>query len=111
MAKEPLDLVLGTLDMLVLQALGVQGPSHGYGIMAWIRARTAEELTIEEGALYPALHRMEGRGWIEPEWGLSENNRRAKYYRLTGAGRRALQHQTEQWSRYVALVDRVLQPA
>src|SRR4026207_2377209 len=77
-----LDLLQGTLDLLVLKALS-WGPAHGYSVATWIRERSDEAFLGEEGALYPALHRLERRGWVESEWGLSENNRRAKYYRLT----------------------------
>ena len=107
MANEPMDLLQGTLDMLILQALA-QGRSHGYGIMRWIRATSGEELRIEEGALYPALHRLEERGLVGSEWGLSENNRRAKFYALTGRGRRRLLAETASWSRYVEAVGRIL---
>ncbi len=85
MAK--MDLLQGTLDVLILKALS-WGPLHGYAVVRWIGQRTEDALRIEEGALYPALHRMEQRGWIEAEWGVSENNRRAKFYRLTDEGKR-----------------------
>ena len=97
----------GTLDMLVLKAL-TWGPMHGYSVLAWLRQTTESELRIEDAALYPALHRMEARGLIESEWGLSENNRRAKYYRLTVDGRRALRAETESWTRYVMVIGKVL---
>ncbi|HEX3158180.1 MAG TPA: PadR family transcriptional regulator [Gemmatimonadaceae bacterium] len=105
-----LDLLQGTLDVLVLKTLS-WGPRHGYAIARWIRETTAEELQIEEGALYPALHRMERKGWIESEWGLSETNRRAKFYQLTTAGRQQLRAQTSTWTRYVSAVGKVLQRA
>ncbi len=108
MAKESIDLLQGTLDMLILQALA-QGPTHGYGVMRWIRTTSGEELRIEEGALYPALHRLEERGLVGAEWGLSENNRRAKFYALTAAGERRLVADTAAWSRYVEVVARILQ--
>lgn len=102
-----LDLLRGTLDMLVLKAL-LWGPRHGYAVTAWIRDTTDEALTIEDGALYGALHRLAARGWIEAEWGVSENNRKAKYYNLTPAGRRELKAQTATWSRYSAAVAKVM---
>ena len=105
-----LDLLQGTLDVLVLKTLS-WGPRHGYAIARWIRDTTAEELQIEEGALYPALHRMERKGWIESEWGLSDTNRRAKFYQLTTAGRQQLRAQTSTWTRYVSAVGKVLQQA
>ena len=82
MKKASLDVVRGTLDVLILRAL-TWGPQHGYAVSQWIRERTDEELLVEEGALYPALYRMESKGWIEAEWGASDNNRRAKFYALT----------------------------
>ena len=97
----------GTLDVLVLKALA-WGPRHGYGVASWIRGTTDEALTIEEGALYTALHRLEKRGWLESEWGQSENNRKAKYYRLTSAGRRELREGTRDWTAYAEAVFKVL---
>ena len=108
--QEPMELLQGTLDMMILRALA-QGPTHGYGIMRWIRAASGEALRIEEGALYPALHRLEERGWVGSEWGLSENNRRAKFYALTRRGKRHLRAETASWSRYVEAVGRILQGA
>ena len=108
MAK--MDLLQGTLDVLILKTLS-WGPLHGYAVVRWISQRTEEALRIEEGALYPALHRMEQRGWIEAEWGVSENNRRAKFYRLTDEGRRQLNAEAESWQRYADAVGRVLQTA
>ena len=93
--------------MLVLRAL-TDGPKHGYGVMRFLRAASADKLQIEEGALYPALHRMADRGWIESEWGVSENNRRAKFYRTTARGRSHLDQETREWRRYVRMVDEVL---
>src|SRR5262245_24110198 len=95
-----LDLVQGTLDVLILKTLS-WGPLHGYGIATWIKHRTDDVLLIEEGALYPALHRLEKRGWVESEWGLSDNNRKAKYYRLTTGGRARLRAEVRDWERYV----------
>jgi PadR family transcriptional regulator PadR len=103
-----LDLLQGTLDVLVLKTLS-WGPRHGYAVAAWIRDITNDDLQVEEGALYTALHRMEKRGWIESEWGLSENNRKAKYYQLTAAGRQQLRAQTTRWTRYAGAVFKVLQ--
>ena len=105
-----LDLLQGTLDVLVLKTL-TWGPMHGYAVAGAIRERTDDVIFVEEGALYPALHRLERRGWVESDWGLSENNRRAKYYQLTAAGRRQLRAELSAWARYVEAVGKVLQPA
>src|SRR5258706_6701010 len=105
-----LDLLRGTLDMLVLKAL-IWGPRHGYAVTAWIRETTDEALTIEDGALYGALHRLAARGWIEAEWGVSDNNRKAKYYSLSAAGRRELKAQQATWKRYSAAVAKVMETA
>ena len=102
-----LDLLQGTLDLLVLKALQ-WGPRHGYATASWIRETTDQRLQIEEGALYTALHRMEKRGWLESEWGLSENNRKAKYYQLTTAGRKQLRTKTAVWTEYASAVFKVL---
>jgi len=107
MAETGLDLLRGTLDVLVMKSLS-WGPLHGYGVAEWIGRRTGEELLVEEGALYPALHRLEKRGLVESEWGLSENNRRARYYQLTADGRRSLLRESALWRRYRDAVDRVL---
>ena len=103
-----LEILQGTLDVMVLKTLS-WGPRHGYAVAGWIRDTSGEELRVEDRALYVALHRLEARGWIESEWGLSENNRKAKYYQLTRAGRAALREQVAQFSRYVSAVQRVLQ--
>ena len=103
-----LELLQGTLDLLILKTLK-WGPRHGYAIVSWIRETTDARLQIEEGALYTALHRMEKRGWLEAEWGLSDNNRRAKYYQLTAAGRKQLRSKTAVWTEYAAAVFKVLQ--
>ncbi len=108
--SRPSSLLQGTLDLLVLRALA-DGPHHGYGVMRFLRAASGDELLVEEGALYPSLHRLEARGSIEATWGVSENNRRAKFYRLTAQGRAQLAAETCSWRRYVALVDRVLAPS
>lgn len=110
MANEPLDLLQGTLDVLILKTL-TWGPMHGYGVAHWIRQRTAEELRIEDGALYTALHRLEQRKWVASEWGVTEQNRRAKFYCLTSKGRVALTERTDQWTRYATAVSRVLRTA
>jgi PadR family transcriptional regulator PadR len=103
-----LDLLQGTLDLLILKTL-TWGPRHGYAVAAWIRETTKQRLQIEEGALYTALHRMEKRGWLESEWGLSENNRKAKYYQLTTQGRKQLRAKTAVWTEYAGAVFTVLQ--
>lgn len=110
MGQSSLDLLRGTLDLLVLRTL-ITGPRHGYAIADEILRNSGDELLVEEGALYPALHRLSARGWVESEWGVSENNRKARYYALTPAGRRQLRTQTAEWDRYVAAVSRVLRPA
>ena len=102
-----LDILQGTLDILVLKTLS-WGPRHGYAIARWIRDTTDDALRVEEGALYPALHRLERRGLVEAEWGLSENNRRAKFYQLTTAGRRQLRADAVSWERYSAAIGKVL---
>jgi len=107
MGRQELQVLQGTLDVLVLQALS-GGASHGYAITRWIRGATDDELQVEDRALYLALHRMEARGWILSDWGLTENNRRAKYYELTVEGRRALGREVRRWRRYAAAVGRVL---
>src|SRR5438067_8746980 len=109
-APPDLDLLKGTLDVLVLKTLS-WGPRHGYAVSRWIAETTDDALSVEEGALYAALHRLEQRGLVESEWGLSENNRRAKYYQLTRAGRAALRAQTATWSRYAEAVFKVLETA
>jgi transcriptional regulator len=110
MADQELELLQGTLDVLVLKTLS-WGPRHGYAVARWIADTTQDELQIEEGALYTALHRLEKRGWVEAEWGVSENNRRAKYYQLTALGRRQLRSRTALWERYAQAVTRVLRTA
>ncbi|HWH52914.1 MAG TPA: PadR family transcriptional regulator [Gemmatimonadaceae bacterium] len=105
-----LDLLQGTLDLLVLKTLS-WGPAHGYAIARWIEQLTADALTVGEGSLYPALHRLEEREWISSEWKLSERNRRAKFYRLTVRGRQQLRAETATWERFVAAVGAVLRTA
>jgi transcriptional regulator len=102
-----MDLVQGTLDMLVLRGLS-WGPRHGYAVARWIEQTSGDALTVLDGALYTALHRMEQRGWIAAEWGVSALGRRAKFYRLTPTGRKQLQADTSEWTDYVAAVARVL---
>jgi len=106
-ATPAVDLLQGTLDVLVLKTLS-WGPMHGYGVARWLQQVTDDVLRIEEGSLYPALHRMERRGWIASEWGLSENNRRAKYYRLTTEGRRQLRAESSTWTAFSQAVSKVL---
>jgi transcriptional regulator len=101
------DLLQGTLGILILKAL-LPGVAHGYGIARWIEETTADVLRIEEGSLYPALRRLEDRGWVTSEWGLSENNRKAKYYRITAAGRKHLRNEATMWLRYSQAVAQVL---
>ena len=107
MAK-PTDLVQGTLDLLILRTLALQ-PMHGWGIAQRIRQVSKEVLQVNQGALYPALHRLEQQGWIQAKWGESENNRRAKFYRLTKPGRRQLEAETKRWSRISLAIARVLE--
>ncbi|MGH9430984.1 MAG: PadR family transcriptional regulator [Terriglobia bacterium] len=101
------EILQGTLDMLILKTLR-RGPMHGYSIAESIHQRSEDVLKVEEGALYPALHRLELRGWLASGWGVSENNRRAKYYRLTAAGRKQLAAATERWGRMAAAITRVM---
>jgi PadR family transcriptional regulator, regulatory protein PadR len=102
MAPE-LDILRGTLDLLILKALSWE-PRHGYGVARWIELSTGDVLAVGEGTLYPALHRLEERGWIRSEWGLSENNRRAKYYELSPRGRKQLEAEAMSWRRYAEAV-------
>ncbi|HUP20461.1 MAG TPA: PadR family transcriptional regulator [Gemmatimonadota bacterium] len=103
MVTSNVDILRGTLDLLILRALSWE-PRHGYGVARWIEAATGDVLRVGEGSLYPALHRLEEREWIRSEWGTSENNRRAKYYELTGAGRGQLEAEARTWRRYAAAV-------
>jgi transcriptional regulator len=107
MGDSSLNLIRGTLDLLILRALAA-GPRHGYEISEWLEAATDGTLLLEEGTLYPALHRLEGKGWLDAEWGVSENNRRAKYYRLTPAGKRRLGQEAASWTRYADAVAKAL---
>jgi PadR family transcriptional regulator, regulatory protein PadR len=110
MPRNIIDSVQGTLDFLILKTLSWH-QMHGYAIARWIFDTSREELQIEEGTLYPALHRLEDRGWVEAEWGLSENNRRAKFYRLTLAGRAELTQRVAEWNRFTRAVSRILSAA
>jgi transcriptional regulator len=102
-----LDLLQGTADLLILKALS-WGPAHGYAVARWIERLTESALEVGEGSLYPALHRLERRGWVGAEWKESESGRRARFYRLTAAGRRRLKEETVQWEGFVAAVAKVL---
>jgi transcriptional regulator len=107
MPENTLAMLRGTLDVMILKSLS-WGPAHGYAVASWIQEVTENALMVEEGSLYPALHRLERRGWVESEWGLSENNRRAKYYRLTDEGWNHLRAEASVWSRFAEAVERVL---
>jgi PadR family transcriptional regulator PadR len=108
--KKSGELMQGTLDMLILKTLA-RGAMHGYAIVEHIQSRSEEVLRVEEGALYPALHRLELRGLLAAEWGTSDNNRRAKYYRLTAAGRRQLADEAAYWARMAAAIGRIMETA
>jgi PadR family transcriptional regulator PadR len=110
MADKKDDLLQGTLDLLILKSLA-GGPMHGYGVAEWIHESSQDVLRVEEGALYPALHRLELRGLLSAEWGVSDNNRRAKFYALTSTGKKQLMHETEYWRRMSGAIARVLQTA
>jgi len=105
--NKPVDILQGTLDMLILKAVSL-GPLHGYGILLRIQQISKEALQIPQGSLYPALYRLEHRGWICAEWGASENKRKAKYYSLTGAGRRQLKSERKEWKRLAIAITDVL---
>jgi transcriptional regulator len=102
--KGGLTVFQGTLELLVLRTLAAESPLHGLEILDWIRRTTDEELLVEDGALYPALRRMEKRGWLRSDWAISEKGRRARYYELTAAGRKALEKEGARWQRYVKAV-------
>lgn len=104
------ELLQGTLDMLILKTL-IRGPMHGYAVVEFIQQTSEDVLRVEEGALYPALHRLELRGLLSAEWGISENNRRAKYYRLTAAGRRQLADEAARWQRMAAAIALIMESA
>ena len=107
MAEKKLDLPQGTLDLLILRTLAL-GPQHGWAISERIHQISSDVLLIQQGSLYPALHRLERRGWVKAKWGTSENNRRAKYYGLTKSGRKQLEHETDSWKKLAAAVARVI---
>ena len=108
MPKHTNDRLQGTLDLLVLKTLASRGTMHGYGITLHIEQISQETLRLEEGSLYPALHRMTQAGWLRPEWGASENNRRARYYSITPVGRRQLANEEKNWAQLTEAVARVL---
>lgn len=110
MARDTSDLLHGTLDLLVLKALATQ-PLHGFGLTKWIEQRTRDKIEIVDSALYKALHRLEDAGAIDAEWGVSENNRKAKYYSLTPKGRQMLRAEMATWKRYVSAISHVLESA
>lgn len=110
MRRNPADYLPGTLESLVLKTL-TRGAMHGYAIGRWIEDTTEQALAVEEGSLYPALYRMEKRGWIEAEWGTSELGRRAKFYRLTRTGRQQLASDTQAWTAFAAAVNKIMVPA
>jgi PadR family transcriptional regulator PadR len=107
---QQVDLLQGTLDFLIFKTL-TWGPMHGFEISRWIRQTSDNALEIEEGALYPALHRMERKGWLTAEWALTEHSRRAKYYQLTKAGRDRLRQSDAEWRRYVQVVGKIIAAA
>jgi PadR family transcriptional regulator PadR len=110
MAKEPPDLLQGTLDLLILKSLQLE-PMHGFGISVRIRQMSDEVLQVEQGSLYPALYRLEDQGWIKSEWGVSDNNRKAKFYSLTAGGRKQLDAETANWKQVSAAINLVLKGA
>ena len=110
MSSSALTLLQGTVDLLILRALQ-PAPAHGYAVSRWVRERTDGVLSMEDAALYQALHRLEAREWIAAEWGLSENNRRAKYYTLTPLGRRQLRSEVSAWRKYAEAVFKVIETA
>ena len=107
MAKDKTDLLQGTLDMLILKALQLE-PMHGFGISVRIRQMSDEVLQVEQGSLYPALYRLEEQGWINAEWGVSDNNRKARFYALTAAGRKQLEAETANWERLAGAINLIL---
>ena len=108
--SKPTDLVQGTLDLLILRVLSLE-PMHGWAVAQRIRQMSNEQLRVGQSALYPALHKLEDQGWIDAEWARSTNNRRAKYYTLTAAGRKALKYETVQWQRLSSAISLVVTPA
>jgi transcriptional regulator len=110
MSKDKMDLLQGTLDLLILKALKL-GPMHGFGISVLIRQMSDDVLRVEQGSLYPALYRLERQGWIESEWGVSDNNRKAKFYKLTAAGRKQLLEETSNWEKLSRAINLIVKPA
>jgi PadR family transcriptional regulator len=110
MGKDRMDLLQGTLDLLILKALKL-GPMHGFGISVLIRQMSEDVLRVEQGSLYPALYRLERQGWIESEWGVSDNNRKAKFYKLTPAGRKQLLEETSNWEKLSRAINLIVRPA
>jgi transcriptional regulator len=110
MGKEKMDLLQGTLDLLILRALKL-GPMHGFGISVLIRQMSQDVLRVEQGSLYPALYRLERQGWIDSEWGVSDNNRKAKFYKLTAAGRKQLVEETSNWEKLSRAINLIVRPA
>jgi PadR family transcriptional regulator, regulatory protein PadR len=108
LAQERIDLPQGTLDLLILRTLSLE-PQHGWAISERVQQVSSDVLRIQQGSLYPALHRLERRGWIKAKWGISENNRRAKYYELTRAGRKQLEAETDSWRKLTAAVAQILE--
>lgn len=106
-ASRSIELLQGTLDLIVLKSLS-WGPMHGFGLARWIQQTTEDLLRVEEGSLYPALYRMENRGWIKAQWALTENGRRAKYYRLTANGKRQLDEESESWARMAGAIGMIM---
>ncbi len=109
-SRNGIDLLQGTLDMLILRTLQ-WGPQHGHGISVAIRASSEDVLQVDHGSLYPALHRLREQGWIAAAWGMTENKQRARYYRLTAKGKKALAAEESRWNRMVAAIARVMRPA
>ena len=110
MGKDKMDLLQGTLDLLILRALKL-GPMHGFGISVLIRQMSEDVLRVEQGSLYPALYRLERQGWIESEWGVSDNNRKAKFYKLTAAGRKQLVEETSNWEKLSRAINLIVKTA
>jgi transcriptional regulator len=109
MSKDKMDLLQGTLDLLILRALKL-GPRHGFGISILIRQMSEEVLRVEQGSLYPALYRLERQGWISSEWGVSDNNRKAKFYKLTPTGRKQLVEETSNWEKLSRAINLIVRP-
>ena len=107
MTAQSLDLLQGTLDLIVLKSLS-WGPMHGFGLARWIQSTTDDLLQVEEGSLYPALYRMENRGWIKAQWALTENGRRAKYYKLTAVGRKQLAAEAKSWEQITGAIGKIM---